>query len=340
MKKFVLYVLCNLVCFNFMVVGRPIIATANLNDGLIAYWSFDDCTFNDKSDNHFNGELYGDLECVKGVYNNAFRFKNHSKVKVSEDLLNGVTTLTVNFWIKTTDGTAGILSVANRGKDNEFTIFLTSNPFQQLRIISHQQEVDTSIDIADSNWHMLSILISRNKITVYKDGRLEFTKNEGFNTPVIAEGIWFGTDQDCVNGCWEDSNYFEGLLDEMRIYNRILSEDEIQELFASASIGQNDDAFEAGKQYCIENPSACGITDRYEEGIEKGKELCREDPSTCGIDLECENNDNSMCEASFNLFTNTLHIPCLRMGDSYWLDLSLISSDPVQLEMSGFGKNE
>ena len=98
--------------------------------------------------------------------------------------------------------------------------------------------------------------------------------------------------------------------------------------------------FEAGKQYCIENPSACGITDRYEEGIEEGKRLCIENPSACGIDLECENNDNSMCEASFNLFTNTLHIPCLRMGENYWLDLSLINSDPVQLELRGFGKNE
>ncbi len=84
-----------------------------------------------------------------------------------------------------------------------------------------------------------------------------------------------------------------------------------------------NDGFEAGKEYCINNPSACGI----DTGGEEECPVCQCSPSQDG------------CEASFNMFTNTLHVPCLEMGKSYWLDLELINSEPVQLELKGFGEN-
>jgi hypothetical protein len=50
-------------------------------------------------------------------------------------------------------------------------------------------------------------------------------------------------------------------------------------------------------------------------------------------------NTQGQC-ASFDLFTNTLHIPCIDLGISYWLDLSLESggSGEVMLRLTGFGK--
>ncbi len=74
--------------------------------------------------------------------------------------------------------------------------------------------------------------------------------------------------------------------------------------------------FEAGKQYCINNPNACGLYSSCD----------------CG-----ENVVRNMC-ATFDFFTNTLHIPCLDLGISYWLDLKLINTEPVQLELTDFGK--
>ncbi len=80
-------------------------------------------------------------------------------------------------------------------------------------------------------------------------------------------------------------------------------------------------------------------SDRYNEGFEAGKQYCINNPSACGLCAQCgSGNVDGEC-ASFNMFTNTLHIPCLDMGESYWLDLMLINSDPVRLEMTGFGRN-
>ena len=116
-----------------------------------------------------------------------------------------------------------------------------------------------------------------------------------------------------------------------------------------------NEGFEAGKAYCKSNPSVCGISRGYtdddlqrakEEGYQEGKEFCRLHPSECGIEVDQEESPIctyeavvDSCEATFNMFTNTLHVPCLDMGKSYWLDLELISSEPVQLELKGFGEN-
>lgn len=43
--------------------------------------------------------------------------------------------------------------------------------------------------------------------------------------------------------------------------------------------------------------------------------------------------------ATFNIVNDTLHVPCLDLGAKYWLDLTLKSSAPVMLELTGCGEN-
>jgi len=46
----------------------------------------------------------------------------------------------------------------------------------------------------------------------------------------------------------------------------------------------------------------------------------------------------SQC-ASFDFFSGTFHIPCFNLeGTTYWLDLSLISYDPIQLQLKNYGQ--
>jgi hypothetical protein len=44
--------------------------------------------------------------------------------------------------------------------------------------------------------------------------------------------------------------------------------------------------------------------------------------------------------ASFNMSANTLHIPCLDLGVSFWLDLQLLPGDPITFQLSDYGENE
>jgi hypothetical protein len=44
--------------------------------------------------------------------------------------------------------------------------------------------------------------------------------------------------------------------------------------------------------------------------------------------------------ATFDFFTLTLHVPCFALqGISYWLDLGLISTDPIRFTLTGWGEN-
>lgn len=48
----------------FLVCFSP--AHAALTDGLVAYWSFDDCTAKDNSGNGHDGAINGGVPCVTG----------------------------------------------------------------------------------------------------------------------------------------------------------------------------------------------------------------------------------------------------------------------------------
>ena len=43
------------------------VAHATLNDGLVAYWSFDDCTARDNSGNGNNGITNNAQNCISGI---------------------------------------------------------------------------------------------------------------------------------------------------------------------------------------------------------------------------------------------------------------------------------
>ena len=104
-----------------------------------------------------------------------------------------------------------------------------------------------------------------------------------------------------------------------------------------------DAQYEAGKQFCIDNPVECGWTGgegytkadldtKYQEGFTAGKN------SICDTSNQPPVSDDNC--AAFDIFTNTLHVPCFNAGSStYWLDWELTGSDPVSLKLKDIGNN-
>ena len=112
--------------------------------------------------------------------------------------------------------------------------------------------------------------------------------------------------------------------------------------------------YEAGKKFCQQNPSACGITvssttdcsseyqsgynNGYNKGYEDGKNSCS--GSGGGENPFLPPTTSSQC-ATFDFFTNKFHVPCFQgSGATYWLDFKLVNQNPVQLELTKFGKNK
>lgn len=97
----------------------------------------------------------------------------------------------------------------------------------------------------------------------------------------------------------------------------------------------------------VEFPTPCDVPEGWESTSETPEDMCGKTTSCddrydegyqAGI-ATCDNSTpvpNSNC-ATFDLFTNTLKVPCLDMGSIYWVDMMLEGN---HLTITGFGKNE
>ncbi len=114
--------------------------------------------------------------------------------------------------------------------------------------------------------------------------------------------------------------------------------------------------YDAGKQFCIDNPGDCGINidNDYNEGLEAGKQFCKDNPAACGLeaadsdsggadseDDSGDDNDEDIGNtgncATFDFITNTLHVPCLDAGPvNYWIDMQLQGG---HLTIQEYGQN-
>ncbi|MFH0923908.1 MAG: LamG domain-containing protein, partial [Candidatus Falkowbacteria bacterium] len=82
-------------------------------------------------------------------------------------------------------------------------------------------------DINDSQWHHIVGSYDGTSMKIYIDGNLEDTNTDfSGNLPTNDGNVRIGADYQPT-----PDNFFSGLIDEARIYNRALSADEIGELY-------------------------------------------------------------------------------------------------------------
>ncbi|MDC0157457.1 LamG domain-containing protein, partial [Verrucomicrobia bacterium] len=147
----------------------------------------------------------------------------------------------VSVWLKpTTSQEMTILSAANADKNNSYyRLFVRDNGTVRQELFNDGTELskvstDASVDLSDGTWHHLVVLIDDAGVNYYIDGqsispvvagandRAFFTDIDGLNH--ISLGYHQTSD---VNA----TNYFNGQLDELMIYKRVLTEAEIKYLY-------------------------------------------------------------------------------------------------------------
>ena len=74
---------------------------------------------------------------------------------------------------------------------------------------------------------MVSVVRTPGSTTLSIDGSAVKTLNYPIHAISIANnGLWLGADQDSVGGGWQNAHHLTGKLDDVRIYDRALSESE------------------------------------------------------------------------------------------------------------------
>jgi hypothetical protein len=196
---------------------------------LAAYYPFN-TNADDKSGNGHHGENHG-ATLIAGKFGNGYSFDGvKSRIKLPASIIRG-TELTVSFWIKTGDvkkGVGIISGAKNSKRNNEYLLYLNNGTIAPHYHVSSKI---TGVSVNNNIWHMLTMVTEIDQTKVYIDGLLKETIKFGSATPFKIEGLWLGGDQDVVNGGWETKQQFNGILDELRIYNRVLSDSEINSLY-------------------------------------------------------------------------------------------------------------
>ncbi len=136
--------------------------------------------------------------------------------------------ITVSFWLNTADDRqAGIVSYAVVGENNEFLIFDANN----LCLSIHGAFLASSVSVADGAWHHVAVTWQEGdgSFTIYVDGLRVFEGNLGQGQPLGSQGTMvLGDEQDCVGGCYDPNQAFIGVMDELRVWEVVRSQEEIQ----------------------------------------------------------------------------------------------------------------
>jgi hypothetical protein len=224
----------------------------NLQKGLVGHWTMDDAdtsdgTLYDRSayDNHGiinSGVTTGS----SGIIDKSFSFDGSISAYIGTDLSYNTTSLsqvTVSAWYNSTSTTQHIIASSDRNEYWRFAVGSDESDGVQWTVSSSDMVSSTSrTAIQDGDWHHLVGVFDTsvtNDHKIYIDGQLD--SEADFFTSGIGSGavsythIGTGSEASSQNGSTGPDDVMDGNLDDVRVYNRALSEDEINALYQMRS---------------------------------------------------------------------------------------------------------
>lgn len=217
------------------------VLSAQVTDGLIAHYTFDDCDARDELGNpQNNGTVGGGVACECGAAENALRFDGTNRILVTgTEVVNRFRTenFSLGFYFQpipviNQNGNQTVLSKREDcGTTNAFTV--RYNPQSQLLNVllvenNTKQHALSAVMPPSRCWHHIAIVRNDLVCELYLNGELvqraSATSRVNINNANV-NALNFGGSS-CVN----TDTGFEGLLDEIRIYARALSPNEVRTL--------------------------------------------------------------------------------------------------------------
>ncbi|PZR40380.1 MAG: hypothetical protein DI538_04485 [Azospira oryzae] len=240
-------------------------------ENLLAYWKFDEGTgtvANDASANKLNGTLTVGHASLggpvpswsadrKGVANKALHFTKGGHIEVPSNAKFGPTELSISVWIKMDSlGTADCTKFGDRCNKGTFkdNYILAQNSYNGYKFqtqddrypfltVKKSTSPDAYIDqAANTNiplkqWHHIAVTFKNGEMKFYIDG-VDASKNETITGTFITltERYDFVIGAELPNAKVDPNiswvlPHFEGSMDELRMYNKVLTASQIQGIY-------------------------------------------------------------------------------------------------------------
>lgn len=203
----------------------------NLKSGLVAHYPFVG-NANDQSGNAYHGTVNGATLTSDrfGRANNAYSFNGiDNNIIIANTLgINLFSGFTIAAWVNfTVDNTSGQTIVSNH-KNYEPNGFNLAASFNKAQINTNNANYScaTAETYNDGKWHLFIGTFNGSQLVINVDGQTKATLNAEFTIGGLAN-IHIGSDTDL--------SYYNGKIDDIRIYNRVLNNSEVQALFNETS---------------------------------------------------------------------------------------------------------
>lgn len=229
-----------------------------VRDGLVSYWSFDaaDVKGNTVIDlvGGNDGTILGAPKQVAGKFGTAFKFSGDPDAIDIGSPANGSldfgedTDFSMMAWIKVDkppelDG--GQSTIISKGDGGNNARILWKIITTQVNVtIANEAGAGPKLvlasvkEVVDGKWHHVLLVSDRSDVTrIYIDGKFDAEGGETEGTDITTEShMYIGAS---VRIGEATRRYFEGLIDEVGIYDRALTEDEVERNFDAKGLAVN-----------------------------------------------------------------------------------------------------
>ncbi|MCP4453815.1 MAG: hypothetical protein GY809_20325, partial [Planctomycetes bacterium] len=205
---------------------------------LVGHWRFDESSgvvAHDSSGNGLDGSFNGDPQWVAGQMGGALEFDGDDSVEIPHNPLLSITDeITVAAWTNMNTGASGEMAIVSKGRwaANDLPYELTETAGSEIYWQFHDDEGRDSCAPASppaGEWHHIAATYDGEVFKCYIDGALgdEFayvgTMPENTSAVTIGQRSGGGT-------------HYEGMIDEVQIHDRALSEAEVLDVMRGRSL--------------------------------------------------------------------------------------------------------
>ena len=235
---------------------------SNINQGLVGFYDFNGST-NDFSGINNHGTAYNGTNYVQGVTGQAANFDGvDDYVKINNKSAFNSGDFTIAAWVKSSQGFY-ILSQWTASTTADNFIFLVNNAGNYLQLSIRKEGsstpatlTSTSLNVQSEDWILVAVTYdeSEGKCVFYANNQSQaFTTGFSDRTISTSPEIYIGRKR------YLDNEFTQGNIDNLKIYNRVLSGPEILSLYDSRTVDNSRLFGEYNYTIAANQPSNCTI---------------------------------------------------------------------------------
>ncbi len=224
----------------FLMILLPVCVVLSQDLELVAQWPLDETSGESVEDiiGGRNGEIAsGDLSWVPAKFGNGLQFDGTGVVEVTKDAeLELSESVTLTAWVMFDDvsGRQDIVSYAD-----SYAIIKESDSTFRGFIYQGGWPMANGATAAEADqWYFAAMTYDSTDIKIYVNGELDGTAGAPGEILFQEAPFWFGGAPADPGQAW----FFKGILDEVEIWNRAMTEEEVMEVYQNPPISSPVDS--------------------------------------------------------------------------------------------------